>query len=59
MFMLGRFTPEERSLRTRWMGCRVDPTVGLDNVENLSLPGMEHRFPGSKFSGQVDVAVLL
>jgi hypothetical protein len=48
MLTLCRFTPDDRSSRIHWTGCRVDLTVGLDDAENLSLPAIEHRFPGSK-----------
>jgi hypothetical protein len=42
----GRFTPEERAPGTHWIGGRVAPRAGLDDVENrkfLPLPELEHR----------------
>jgi hypothetical protein len=42
----GRFTPGERALGTHWIGGRVNPRAGLDDVEKrkfLTLPGLELR----------------
>jgi hypothetical protein len=47
----GRFTPEEKSPGTHWIGCwmdpiAVDPIAGLDDMEKrkfLILPGLEFR----------------
>jgi hypothetical protein len=41
-----RFTPEERTPGTHWIGCWVDPRAGLDGVEKRkfsTLPGLELR----------------
>jgi hypothetical protein len=40
------FTPGKRAPGTHWIGGLVDPTAGLDDVENrkfLALPGLELR----------------
>jgi hypothetical protein len=40
----GRFTPMERAAGTHWIGGRVDPRAGLDDVEKrkfFTLPGLE------------------
>jgi hypothetical protein len=45
----GRFTPEEMEQGTHWIGGRMDPIPGLDNVEKrtlLTLQGLELRPPG-------------
>jgi hypothetical protein len=31
----GRFTPGERALDAHWIGGRVGPRTGLDDVENI------------------------
>jgi hypothetical protein len=40
----GRLTPEERAPVTRWIGSRVGPKTGQDDMERrkiLALPGLE------------------
>jgi hypothetical protein len=40
----GRFTPGERAPATHWIGGRVDPRAGLEDVEErkfLILPGLK------------------
>jgi hypothetical protein len=40
--------PGERAPGTHWIGCWVDPRVGLDDVKKrkfLTLPGLELRTP--------------
>jgi hypothetical protein len=42
----GHFTPGERTPDTHWIGDRVDPRAGLDDVKKrkfLTLPGLELR----------------
>jgi hypothetical protein len=58
----GRFTLGERAPDTHWIGGRMDPRVGLDNVEKrkfLTLPGHELRplikHYSNKAHGRVDV----
>jgi hypothetical protein len=34
----GRFITEERAPGTHWIGCWVDPRVGLDDVEKILDP---------------------
>jgi hypothetical protein len=43
-FTPDRFTPEESDLGTHWIGRRMGPSAGLDDVEKrkfLTLPGLE------------------
>jgi hypothetical protein len=45
----GRFTPGERAAGNHWIGGKVDPRAGLDDVERrkfLTLPGLELRTLG-------------
>jgi hypothetical protein len=49
LYAPGRFTPGERALGTNWIGGRVDPRAGLNDVEKkkfLTLPGLELRLLG-------------
>jgi hypothetical protein len=61
-FTPGRFTPGERAPGTHWVGCWVDPSGGLGDVEKrkfLTLPELELRPPGRPARSQSAIPTTL